>query len=351
MFIVDSHLDIAYNAIDKNRNPLEGLDQIRNNEDSNETPTVSFQSIIDGGIDIVFATIFYQPEKNINIFSDRAINIAFEKGVKQIDYYLGLIRYRRLIHHDHEIVLIDNKTQLEKLLDNNSRSHAKKLGLVLMMEGADPIKNPDDLPFWFEKGLRIIGPAWSDTRYVGGAWKNQTGFTNLGYQLLKNMHKSGIILDISHMSEQGINHVLNNYEGAVIASHSNCQKIIDSPRHLKDNHIKKLSDKNGVIGIVLYNNFLIPDLKNNSPKESVTLQDVFKHIDHVCQILGNSKHVGIGSDLDGGFGREKIPAEIDSIEDLPKIALELQKHGYKNDDIENIMGLNWIRILKENLPD
>jgi membrane dipeptidase len=200
----------------------------------------------------------------------------------------------------------------------------------------------------------MIGLAWAGTRYCGGT--DEPGpLTDEGRELISAMADFNFILDLSHMDEASAYESLDRYEGPVMASHANCAALMrgsDTNRHLPDDVIRGLIERDGVIGSIPFNAFLKPGWKraSGSRRDEVPLDALIAHIDHVCQLAGNSLHAGIGSDFDGGFGLQSIPPELDSIADLPLIAAKLIERGYSESDAENILGGNWLRFLRRNLP-
>jgi membrane dipeptidase len=226
--------------------------------------------------------------------------------------------------------------------------------MVLLMEGADGVRTPQELERWYDAGVRILGPAWSGTRYAGGT-REPGPLTQDGRTLLEIMAALGMILDLSHLSEQGTLECLERFPGTLIASHSNPLARIpshDKPeRHLSDLCIRQIAAREGVIGTVLGNHFLMDGWTPAQGRGAVTLDDVAACIDHVCQVVGDARHVGIGSDFDGGFGLNKAPSGLDSIADLRFIGDALRARGYAPDDIEGILGVNWLRLLRRGLPE
>jgi membrane dipeptidase len=222
------------------------------------------------------------------------------------------------------------------------------------MEGADGIRSPRELPEWWELGLRMIGLAWAGTRYSGGT--NDPGpLTAEGRELLSAMTEFNFILDISHMDEAAAHESLDRYEGPVMATHANCASVVkdsSTNRHLPDKVIQGLIERDAVIGVIPFNAFLKAGWKrvNGSRREEVSLDALIAHIDHICQLSGDSLHAGIGSDFDGGFGLQSIPPELDSIADLPVVASKLIERGYSEDDAANVLGNNWLRFLRRSLP-
>jgi membrane dipeptidase len=220
------------------------------------------------------------------------------------------------------------------------------------MEGAEGIREPAEVEDWFEWGVRIIGPAWAGNRYCGGT-REPGPLTKAGYELLEVMGSFKVVLDISHMDHQSARQALDTYTGTIIASHSNAEALnpsIPINRHLKDETIAHLIERDGVMGIVPLNAFLNWNWRDQGGKKAVSIDQIVAQIDYVCQIAGNTEHVALGTDFDGGFGVESVPAEIDSIADLPKLAPPLAEKGYNEDDIQRIFSGNWLRILWNNLP-
>ena len=203
------------------------------------------------------------------------------------------------------------------------------------------------------RSVRIIGTAWAGTRFCGGT-REPGPLTREGFQLLEQMASFGLTLDLSHMDRQAALQALDFYPAGIIASHSNALALLkgeDSNRHLKDDVIRLLIQRNGVIGIVPANPFLNPDWRAGAPRSSVTLAHVVAQIDYICQIAGNAHHVGLGTDFDGGWGLQSMPVEIDSISDLQKLGPKLVEKGYSEQDIAGILGGNWIHHLQASLPE
>jgi membrane dipeptidase len=351
MFIVDAHLDIAYNVFNNGRNPRLPLADIRASEKKGlprGIATVSFPELQKGGIGLIFGTLFVAPgHLNLSIIDEKVSyhdsEEAHKLAMRQLDYYHRL-------HDESELIrLVTDLASLEEVMASHELEESQHMiGIVPLMEGADPIREPEEAEYWWERGLRLIGLAWDDTRYAGGGWRGDApGLTKEGHHLLEVMADLGFILDLTHMSEKAALEALDRYEGTIIASHSNARALTgESPRHLSDTQIRLLGEHGGVIGIVLSNSFLRHHHKKGEAKELVTLEHVVAHIDHMCQLTGSADHVGIGSDFDGGFGSADIPAEMDSVADLAKIATALQERGYEAADINKIMGENWLNILR-----
>jgi membrane dipeptidase len=227
------------------------------------------------------------------------------------------------------------------------------VGLVMLMEGAEGVRQPGELDEWWEAGVRIIGPAWAGTRYCGGT--HEPGpLTREGYALLDGMASLGFALDLSHMDEEAALQALDVYPGTILASHSNAVALlkgVETNRHLSQRLIRGLIERDGMIGVVPLNGFLVPGWKPRDGREAVSLELVTAQIDHICQIAGDARHVGLGTDFDGGYGVQSVPAEIDTIADLQKIVPLLFQKGYTQEDIAAILGGNWLDRLRRILPE
>ena len=356
MFIVDGHLDLAYNALYHGRDIRQPLGQIRAAEGRRNPrgiATVAMPALQQAGVGLVLATIFVPPANSpIGSYREEiAYHDAAEAhklGMAQLDYY------HRLADEVESIRLVGDGEGLKQVVashqrENKDEEDGRLLGIIPLMEGADPIREPEEAELWYERGVRLIGLAWDDTRYAAGAWRGSgEGLSRAGYQLLEVMADLGFVLDLTHMSHQGVHEAIDRYEGRVVATHSNAQALVPGERHLSNEQIQRIGERDGVIGVVLFNAFLQAGYRKGDAKERVTLDQVVAHVDHICQLLGDANHVGIGSDMDGGFGAADIPAEMDSVADLPLIATRLLEHGFEEKDVANIMGGNWLNLLRQS---
>jgi membrane dipeptidase len=346
--VVDAHEDIAYNAISLHRDFLKDISILRQSlptsGEASLTPTVSLSEFQRGNVRLVFATIWVAPCGS-ELASEgpcySSPDEAYAQANEQLNYYKTLERL------DH-IRIIKTKAQLR---DHLSSETSRKVGFVILMEGADPIRTPSEAKEWFSSGVRIVGPAWQRTRYSGGT-RAPGPLSPEGRELMREMENAGLILDISHMAEESFFEALDLFHGCVIASHSNCRVYTPTDRQLSDEMIRAIVDRNGVIGTVLYDKFLDPDWeKRGKLKNDVNLATVAKHMKHVCDLAGDKLHAGIGSDFDGGFGAESIPYELDTAADLQKLGPALSSCGFSERDVANVLGRNWIRTLDRALPD
>ena len=348
MLIIDAHLDIAANMLAIGRDYTASVAETRQREGQRleDIATVGLAEALTAEVGLVFGTLFVAPESGSN-FSPliyRTPEEAQQQALAQ------LAAYHKLAMRP-DVMMVENQRDLSQLLAARAQGVPMQ-GIVVLMEGADPILVPTDAAAWFVRGVRIVGPAWKQTRYSGGTG-DPGPLTALGRELMGAMQAAGLALDVSHMAEASFWQALDLFAGPVLASHANCRALVPNTRpdrHLSDAMLTALLERDAVIGTVLYNKFLQDYWTLDAGKAAVTLDTVVQHIDHICQLAGDARHVGIGSDLDGGFGVEGIPLEIDTIGDLPLIATALARHGYRSADIAAIMGGNWLRMLERVLP-
>jgi membrane dipeptidase len=351
MFIVDAHEDIAMNVLSHGRDIRRPLAYIRRREDEIaaargcpliDCPDLAMLSLPEhrrGGVGLVFATIFTLPA---------ALETVVASGLEQMRYYASLSQ------EEPGVRIISSRSQLRALEEDWGLAEtpdARPVGMVLLMEGADPLRDPGELEEWHRQGLRVIGPSWHGTRYAGGTGAPGP-LTELGRELLAEMERLDMILDISHMSEESFWESMEGFHGTVIASHSNCRSLVPGDRHLTDEMIAAIAERGGVIGTVMANQFLVADWEHrDSTVAPVTLADAIRHIDHLCEVTSSTLHCGIGSDFDGGFGVESTPMEFDSVADLSLLPAALAQAGYGAAEVDGIMGANWLHLLERGLPD
>lgn len=225
------------------------------------------------------------------------------------------------------------------------------LGIILSVEGADPIPDPDELPDWYEWGVRAIGPShYGQGRYAAGTGV-PGGLTPLGFRLLDRMSELGISLDVTHLADLAMEQALDCFSGPVWASHHNCRSLVNWDRQLTDEQIKKLVARDGVIGLAFDGVMLHPKWERGvSRPESLPIEWSADHIDHICQLAGTSRHCGIGTDLDGGYGWDQTPHELKSIDDVHRLEEILSRRGFSDEDLDGIFWGNWLRLLRSSLP-
>jgi membrane dipeptidase len=353
MFIVDAHLDLSMNAMEWNRDLQRPVEEINEREKGlSDKPdrgnaTVSLPELRKGNIGLVVATQiarYVAPESKLSGW--HSPEQAWAQTQAQLAWY-------KAMEEQGEMVQISNKRALEIHLaywnDGDPNDH-KPLGYILSLEGADSIVTLQHLQRAYEYGLRAVGPAhYGPGRYANGT--NSTGeMDENGLALLKEMERLNIILDATHLCDDAFWQAMDNFNGNVWASHNNCRAFVNHNRQYSDEQIKLLIERGAVIGAAFDAWMLVPDwIRGKSTPQNMNcgLEKIIDNIDHICQLAGNSLHVGIGSDLDGAFGKEQCPYDVDTIADLQKIPALFKQKGYSDEDVNNLMHGNWLRFLRK----
>jgi membrane dipeptidase len=358
MIIFDAHLDLAWNAIDWNRDLLQPVAEIRRyeteqgmSEKGRGCNTVAFPELRRGKVAIFIATLlarWVRPTGMPPFQRYRSMEAAYAAAHGQLEYY-------RALQQQGVLVWIKDRQGLDAhvrawLEWERGKGQGTPLGFILSMEGADSVLSPDQVREWWQAGLRIIGPAHYGVSPYAHGTGTEGGLFTLGPALLKAMEEVGMILDVTHLSDQSFEEALDNYGGPVLASHHNCRALVPNQRQLTDEQIKRLVSRGAVIGTALDAWMLYPGWQRGvtRPEEvGVTLSAMVDHIQRVCDLAGNAQHAAIGTDLDGGFGREQSPCDLDTIADLQRVPDLLRERGYSPDAITGIMYGNWVRFFRE----
>ncbi|MDF1574094.1 MAG: membrane dipeptidase [Bacteroidales bacterium] len=349
--IFDSHLDISMNAMEWNRDQRWSVEKIRKSEEGmNDKPdrgrnTVSFPALREGRVGLVVATQIarvVKPGSPIPGWYSQEQAWAHTQG--QLQWY-------RAMEQAGEMKQIRGADSLKESLAlwENPDDHTP-IAYVLSLEGADSIISMNHLERAYGDGLRAIGPA----HYGPGVYANGTdsgGRLNArGVELLRTMEQLDMILDMTHLNDDAFWHALDIYKGTIWASHNNCRSIVNHNRQFSDRMILELISRKAVIGTALDAWMMVSNWirgESDPLDRKVSLETMVNHMDHICQLAGNSLHVGIGSDLDGGYGKEQCPHDLDTIADLQKVPAILRDRGYSEEDIQNIMYLNFVRFLQD----
>ncbi len=405
--IIDGHLDIALNALSYERDQTLALEEIRQRElrcaDGRGTAAVSLPEMCKGHVGLAMVTVLArakpwvmpdrQPARTNGDWPHESMAYAIAQG--QLAYY-------RYLQQQNKVFVVTNRTTLDAHWTRWQRDPQHvPIGIVITMEGADAIIDPAQLRDWYDQGLRAVSLAhFGHSRYAAGTPSRdpnspeQDGpLTSRGRALLGELEKFNIALDMTHLSDKSFAEAMDRFGGRVYASHSNARALADTVRQLTDTQLRTIFNRGGMVGIAFYNGMIRwhsspadsetsdagtsggnvggvggnvggvggnvggvggnvgGDVGGGEPvRDEVGLEHVVDHIEHICQIAGDCKHVGIGSDLDGGFGHEHAPREIDSIADLQKLADHLSQRHFSDTDIDAIMHGNWLRFWNEVLP-
>lgn len=352
LLIFDAHLDLAMNAMEWNRDLTRPVEEVRDREQlMTDKPdraknTVTLPEMRKGKIGICVATLIARYAKPENPFP------GWHSPEQAWAMTQGQLAWYRAMEKKGELRQITCLSKLEEHLALWNRNDVNDLpvGYILSLEGADSLYQLDLLETAWKEGLRAIGPAhYGPGTYAHGT-DSEGGLGEKGRQLLKAMEEFQMILDVTHLSDQSFFEAIDLYNGPIWASHHNCRRLVPHNRQLSDQQISILIDRGSIIGISLDNWMLVPEWKRgiDSPQgRNVTLENVVDHIDHICQLAGNSLHTGIGSDLDGAFGKEQSPLDLETIADLQKLHHLLARRGYREEDISNIFHGNFIRFIRK----
>ncbi len=347
MLLIDAHLDLAMNALNWDRNldmPAHVIREVEQGmtQKGRARGTTALPDMRKGNVGLAVATVISRTARP-NSPADGAScqEISYAKAQGQLAYY-------RVLESQGKVRMIVDWPGVDAhIKDWNKRGAQAPIGLILSMEGADPIVSPDQVESWWNDGLRIVGLSHYGVSAYAHGTGTEGGLTELGRPILKAMNEVGMILDLTHLADLAFWEAVDIFKGPVMASHNNCRALVPGDRQFTDDQLKVIIDRGGVIGAALDAWMLYPDwIKGETQPEVVGLEAVADHIDHVCQLAGNALHAGIGSDLDGGYGTEQCPHDLDTIADLQKIAGLLQKRGYSETDVNNVMHGNWLRFFK-----
>ena len=347
MLLIDSHLDLSMNALNWDRNldmPAHAIREVEQgmSQKGRARGTTAFPDMRRGEVGLSVATVISR--------TARPNSPAAGAACQEISYghAQGQLAYYRVCESQGKVRMITNLEELEAhLKDWEERGPEAPLGFILSMEGADPIVWPEQVQSWWDDGLRAV----SLSHYGVSAYAHGTGtvggLTDRGPALLREMDKVGMILDVTHLADQAFWEAVDIFNGPVMASHNNCRALVPGERQFDDDQLKAIIDRDGVIGAALDAWMLYPGwIKGETQPEVVSLEAVVDNIDHVCQLAGNVNHAAIGSDLDGGYGTEQTPHDLDTIADLQKVADLLRKRGYTEQDVAKVMHGNWLRFFR-----
>ncbi|WP_247236392.1 dipeptidase [Telluribacter sp. SYSU D00476] len=352
MLLFDAHLDLSMNAIEWNRDLTQELSAIREREKHlTDKPdrgrgVVSFPEMRRGNIGLCVATQigrYVAPDNHLPGWHSQAQ--AWGMTQAQVAWYQAM-------EYEGEMVQIRDWEGLQKHLSlwQGAESTEKlPIGYILSLEGADSLLSLDHLHMAYKYGLRAVGPAhYGPGVYAYGTDADQP-LSNKGKDLIREMERLGIILDATHLCDSAFWDAMDIYAGPVWASHNLVRKITPHNRQFSDEMIRELLSRGAVIGMAFDAWMMIPGWERGKTKPQevgLKIEHVMDHLDHICQLAGNANHVGIGSDLDGAFGTEQCPADLDSIADLQTMTELLSKRGYSQQDIEGIMWRNWVNFLE-----
>jgi len=352
---LDAHLDLACLAV--NGRDMTQRDPVKAGGPF-QPGSVTIPSLLRGGVTCALATIFTEADGDgPEGYPTGDAEAAHKRGRAQLEAYLtwrdmGLLTIDlpgALKTDKHVGEIRGGMGVVEFVPDDPVARLAKdgKLHIGILMECADPIRTPDELPWWVERGVIMVGMAWwRGSRYAGGNGQPGVGLSDLGKELATVMDHLGVVHDLSHLSQQATEDLLAHTDAVVVASHSNCRALVEpaDERHLADETIMEIGRRGGVVGVNLVSDFLRTGVTREGG-ESATIDDVMAHVERICDLMGRRDGVGLGSDADGGFSREGLPEEIDGPADFEKLALALRAAGWTDAEIDGFRWRNWAGVL------
>lgn len=352
MLLFDSHLDLGLNAVDWNRDLRMAVAEIRVQEITHNmtdlgrrTNTLSFPELKKAQVGVGVATVLARQERQINHpFGYTTAEACYAVAMSHLYYYKAMEKtgWMRPIRTKRDLTQHVGAWRADPA--------GTPFGYILSMECADPVLDPDNIREWYDMGLRAIGITHYGANRYGGGTQCEVGLAVDALPLLRNIEELGIVLDMTHLSDKAFWQVADRFGGRVLASHQNARKFADWQRQFSDEQIKHVISRGGVLGVAFDAVMLQPGWVRGVSKPEVTIDRAVENIDHICQLAGNCRHAGIGSDLDGGYGYEQTPADLNTIADLQRIPDLLAKRGYAAADVEAVMHGNWLRFFAEALP-
>ncbi len=369
LLIIDGHLDLATNALSLRRDLTQPVQVLRDREggarsarsghkdslDRKVGPllpaqgpaTVSLPAMRAGRVGIAVATVLCRVQGSAPDAraTARTREAAYAVARSHLAYYQALVR-------EGELAWVRNGAELDACLQAWEHPTPRTpVGLILSMEGADPILGPDQVPEWHAAGLRSVSLAHIGVNAYGHGTGSRGGLFPPAYPLMDALHEVGIVLDLSHAADVAFWQTLEYWAGPVHASHCNCRALVPGQRHVSDEMITAIARRDGVVGLVFAEPMLNPawhweDPATHRATATRSMSAVAEHVDHICQLLGSADHVALGSDLDGGFGRELAPIDLDTIADLQGFVGILRARGYREEDVRKIAQGNLLRFFR-----
>lgn len=356
--MIDVHLDLAWSAMYFNRDLLRTVAQIRadeagmTDEPGRARNTLSFPELRRSKIGVCVTSLLARSAPGFPRTGSNRANLDYAAQTISHSHAKGQLAYYRLLESLGHVRIITTRGQLKSHWEEWSRDiENTPFGLIISMEGADPIVFPEQTERWWQEGLRAVGPVhYAHSHYAVG-----TGFdgpiTEAGRKLLKEFMRIGMILDVTHLSDTSFFQALDVYDGPMLASHHNCRALVPGDRQLTDEQIKLLISRNAIIGTAFDAWMLYPNWQRKvTQPEVVGIDAAADHIDRICQFAGNASHIAFGTDLDGGYGTEQTPRDLDTIADVHKLEEILARRGYKSADIDALFFGNALRFLSNSLP-
>jgi len=359
--IIDSHLDLAWNALSFNRDQTETVEQINQREQhmtdqkARGRAVLSLPELRASGVAVCLATLMARAKREVQP-AGGPMRWDLDYGTQSMAYGAahGQLAYYRLLEQQGELKFIYTAEDLDEHWQFWQKADdfaSLPIGIILAMEGTDPIVEPEQAAQWWDDGLRSATLSHYGRSHYSVGTGDSGPLTDKGRRLLKQFDKLGVMLDLTHMSDPSFFEALEIYQGPVLASHNNCRALVPGDRQFSDEQLKLLIDRGAVIGAALDAWMMKPNwVRGESTPAGLSIGNLIDHYDHICQLAGNTDHIAIGTDLDGGFGTEQTPADLQRYRDLQNLDGMLADRGYSSEDIDKIFHGNWLRYFRQWLP-
>jgi membrane dipeptidase len=351
--IVDGHLDFGWNIANFGRDYTRSAADLRAAEVGTEIETIAGHAMVGlpdllaGQVALLIGMIYVIPGYD----SHSPLQMARYDTVDEAESWgwAMLQAIEALPGQDARFRLVRTQADLDAVLTSwqpDQPAAQRHVGIILGMEGADPIRHPQNLVEWYQRGLRSVGLSWGRTRYAGGN-EEPGDLTELGAALLVEMARLGMLLDAAHLPEAAFWQAMDYWSGPLVYSHGNVRHFLPTERGLTDDQVRAIVERGGLVGLGVYEGFYRQNLVSAGRP---SLDDLVAAVDYLCQLTGNCEHVALGSDADGGFGAELSLSDVGTVADLQKLPEKLALRGYQPADIDAIMHTNWLRVLRRVLP-
>lgn len=356
--IIDSHLDLSWSALSWNRDLTLPLEEIRRRErhmtddDARGNATVSLPELRRANVLVCLATLLVRAKPEVVPPVGKRIDLDYASLDHAHAIAMGQLAYYHELQRRGELRMLSTRSALRAFWDEQrARSAAgRPVGAILAMEGADPITSPAQVEHWWALGLRSVMLAHYGKSHYAVGTGDAGPLTTAGVEILKEFERVGMILDLTHTSDPSFFEALERFRGPVMASHNNCRALVPGDRQFSDEQIRLLAERGAVIGVVCDQWMLAPGYRPGSSPRIASLTALADQIDHICQLTGSVRHAAIGSDLDGGFGTEQSPSDLETITDLHKLDPILRGRGYSDADLDAIFFDNWLQFFLRHLP-
>ena len=353
--IVDCHLDLAWNALGYKRDLTLPLAELNRGEQGladhagRGLATITLPEMRAGGVGVCLATLIARTPVGETAIHGNLLDYPTPAAAAAVAH--GQLAWYRALAEAGEVALLASAEELAAHAERRRAGDGSRVGIVLAMEGSDPIISPEHVQRWFDAGLRVASLVhYGLGRYAGGTGTDG-GVTPAGRALLDAFERAGVILDVTHLSDRAFYQALDRYSGPLLASHQNCRALVPGARQFSDDQLRLVLERGGIVAVACDAWMLHPGwVRGETSADLVPMTALADHVDHICQLAGNAGQAAVGSDLDGGFGSNQTPRELTSIADLGRLAPILAERGYTGEQVAGILADNALRFLTSHMP-